>query len=156
MKKVLRIVAVVVALLLAGAQFVRPSRLNPPVAEGSALEHHVTVTPEAGAVLERACMDCHSNRTVWPWYSNVAPVSWFVADHVNHGRSHLNFSDWSRYDARESAEMLEQVCREAKSGQMPLDSYVMLHPDAKLTTEDVRTLCDWAAREGGRLAARGR
>lgn len=156
LKKVLRIVAVVVAVLFAGVQFVRPERTNPPAGEGRSLAEHVAVPAEVGAVLDRACMDCHSNKTRWPWYSEVAPVSWFVADHVNHGRHDLNFSDWSRYDAGESAEMLEQICHEVKTGQMPLDSYVMLHPKAKLTPADVKTLCDWSSAEGARLTAGAR
>lgn len=154
LKKILRVVAIVVALLFAGVQFVRPAKVNPPVEPGRALENHVTVTTEVAAVLSRACMDCHSNQTRWPWYSNVAPASWFVVDHVNHGRSHLNFSDWARWSPSESAEMLEQVCREVKRGQMPLESYVMLHPDAKLTPADVKTLCDWSNAEADRLTAR--
>lgn len=143
MLKILKVAAIVCALLLGAAQFVRPERKNPPEAPGRSLEHHVAVPSEVAEVLARSCDDCHSNRTEWPWYSHVAPVSWFVADHVNHGRRHLNFSDWSRYDARESADLLRHICREARSGSMPLDSYTLLHPRARLTPRDVRTLCDW-------------
>ena len=60
-------------------------------------------------ILDRACRDCHSNETRWPWYSNVAPVSWFVIDHVNHGRSHFNYSAWARYSAREKVELLKAM-----------------------------------------------
>lgn len=144
MLKALKLAAVVLALVLMAAQFVRPSRTNPPEAPGHALEHHVAVPAEVGEVLARACADCHSHRTVWPWYSHVAPASWLVADHVNHGRRHLNFSDWARYDARESADLLRQVCRTTRAGSMPLDSYVLLHPRARLTPSDVQTLCAWA------------
>lgn len=154
MKKVLRVAASALAILFAGVQFVRPERHNPPVEAGRSLESHVAVPAEVGSVLERACMDCHSNRTRWPWYSNVAPASWFVADHVSEGRSELNFSDWARYDPSEMGEVLEQVCREVKGGAMPLASYVVLHPEAKLSDADVRTLCDWSRVEGERLAAR--
>jgi len=150
MLKILKGVAVSLALLLAASQFVRPARTNPPEEPGRALEQHVAVPPEVAEVLGRACADCHSHRTEWPWYSNVAPVSWFVIDHVNHGRRHLNFSDWARYEPRESADLLSHICHEARVGTMPLDSYTLLHPRARLTPRDVQTLCDWAERNRGR------
>ena len=146
MKKTLQLIAVAVATFFVGAQFVRPDRTNPPVDAGQTLESRVEVTPEVAAILDRACSDCHSNETRWPWYSNVAPASWFVADHVNHGRHHLNFSTWGNYTARESEEMLEQICSEVKRGMMPLKSYIWLHPDAKLSEADAKTICDWTAR----------
>jgi hypothetical protein len=111
------------------------------------------MTPEVAGLLERSCDDCHSNRTDWPWYSRVAPASWFVVDHVNHGRQHLNFSDWARYDDHEAGEMLEQICIEAKKGAMPLDSYTLLHGDAKLSPADIKTLCDWTNGERQRIAS---
>lgn len=142
MVKTLKVAAVCLALAFAAVQFVRPARTNPAEVPGRALEHRVEVPPEVAEVLGRACADCHSNRTTWPWYSQVAPASWFVADHVEQGRRHLNFSDWP-YDARESADVLRQVCRTARAGTMPLDSYVLLHPRARLTPRDVEALCDW-------------
>jgi hypothetical protein len=152
--KTLKAAAVVFALLLGGAQFVRPSRTNPSEVPGRSLEQHVAVPAAVAEVLARSCADCHSNRTDWPWYSRVAPASWFVADHVNDGRRHLNFSDWARYDARESADMLRHICHEARVGSMPLDSYTLLHPRARLTPRDVQTLCDWTNTQQGRLTQR--
>jgi hypothetical protein len=104
-------------------------------------------------VLERSCMDCHSNRTDWPWYSNVAPASWFVTDHVNHGRRHLNFSEWDAYDRRRADGLLKEICRTARSGFMPLDSYTLVHRGARLTPADVKTLCEWTGEEQRRLAS---
>lgn len=142
---------VAAAALLFAAQFVRPARTNPPVAASREMAAHVRVTPQVGAILERSCNDCHSNRTAWPWYSRVAPVSWFVVEHVNEGRRDLNFSEWPR---RESPELLKMICHEVKTGFMPLDSYTLLHADARLSPADVRTLCDWAAAESERLDER--
>lgn len=144
MRKALKLAAVALALIFAAAQFVRPARTNPPVEPGRALEEHVAVPPEVAEVLERACADCHTNRTSWPWYSRVAPASWFVADHVEQGRRELNFSDWARYTPRESADVLRRVCHLARVGRMPLDSYTLLHPRARLSPRDIQTLCDWA------------
>lgn len=126
------------------AQFIRPARTNPGSDQSLALESHVQVEPKVAAILDRSCADCHSNKTRWPWYAHVAPVSWFVIDHVNHGRSHLNLSEWGNYDASEQKDLLGEICKEVKSGSMPLSSYTPLHPGSKLSGDDVKTICDWS------------
>jgi hypothetical protein len=151
--KFLKVAAAFLLTLFAGVQFVRPARVNPPVVAGLTLEERASVTPEVAGVLKRSCMDCHSNGTNWPWYSNVAPVSWFVIDHVNHGRRHLNFSEWGEYDHRKTEYLLKDICKTAKSGFMPLDSYTLIHRGARLTPADVKDLCDWSGAEQRRLAS---
>jgi hypothetical protein len=151
--KILKFAVILLALVFAGVQFVRPTRSNPPEVAGRGVESHARLTPEAESVLRRSCMDCHSNRTDWPWYSHVAPASWLVVDHVNHGRSHLNFSDWARYDREEAGGILKSICKEAQGGTMPMPSYTLLHRDAQLSGEDVKALCDWARAESERLAS---
>ncbi|HKO96686.1 MAG TPA: heme-binding domain-containing protein [Pyrinomonadaceae bacterium] len=153
-KRILKWVAVGIACLVVAIQFAGPARSNPVAVESQVVETHLQVTPQVTAILNRSCNDCHSNKTRWPWYSKVAPVSWFVIDHVNHGRSHLNFSEWGRYDRLEAGEMLGSICKEVKSGAMPLSSYTPLHPGSKLAAEDVKLLCDWANAERSRLAAK--
>ena len=147
MIKVLKATSVLLVLIFAGAQFVRPERVNPPAAAGQSLEEQERVPDEVAVVLKRSCMDCHSNRTDWPWYSNVAPVSWFVTDHVKHGRRYLNFSRWGAYDRRDRIDHLNAICKTVKSGVMPLDSYTLIHRSAQLTPADVKTLCAWAGEE---------
>jgi hypothetical protein len=105
------------------------------------------------SIFARSCNDCHSNKTVWPWYTNVAPVSWFVIDHVNQGRSLMNLSEWGRNDRRWQGKKLQQMCDEVTDGGMPLSSYTPLHPGSKLSPDDVKTLCDWTEAERARLAA---
>jgi hypothetical protein len=153
MKKLLKVVIVALSLAFVSAQFMRPSRVNPPVVAGHSIEEQSALTPQVSEVLNRSCMDCHSNRTDWPWYSNVAPVSWFVIDHVNHGRSHLNFSEWMSYDRAQVEARLKGICALSKGGAMPLDSYTLIHRGARLSPEDVKTLCDWAGAEHRRLAS---
>jgi cytochrome c551/c552 len=150
----MRWLLVVLACLFVVAQFSRPARTNPEVNQSMTLQAHMQVGPQIAAIIDRSCADCHSNKTRWPWYSNVAPVSWFVIDHVNEGRRHLNFSDWGRLNQREAEGMLNQICKEVKSGSMPLTSYTPMHPGSKLSTEDVKTLCDWTGAERTRIAAR--
>ena len=136
-------------LLLIGAvvfvvvQFIRPAKTNPVMDQSLALESHLQVDPKVAAILDRSCADCHSNKTRWPWYSNVAPVSWFVIDHVNEGRGNLNFSEWGTYDADQRRDLLHDICAEVKQGSMPLSSYTPLHPGSALTGDDIRTICEW-------------
>src|ERR1044071_9091520 len=110
-RKILKWTAVVLAALFGALQFVRPARTNPPVDESRTIAAHLSVTPEVAAILDRSCNDCHSNVTRWPWYSNVAPVSWFVVDHVNVGRSEMNFSDWAQYPTRQQGGLLKEICK---------------------------------------------
>src|ERR687887_554013 len=114
MRKALKIFSTVFLLLFAVAQFVRPARTNPPVIAGHSLEENVVVTQEAAAVLGRSCADCHSNKTAWPWYSNVAPVSWFVVNDVNEGRHNLNLSEWGKLDRDRQDRKLRQICDEVQ------------------------------------------
>ena len=149
--KVLRWLLLIGVGLLAIAQFIRPAKTNPPIDPALALEAHMQPDAKLTALLERSCNDCHSNKTRWPWYTNVAPVSWFVIDHVNHGRSHMNFSEWGSYDRQRKSQLLNQSCDEVKGGAMPLSSYTPLHPGSKPTPQDLSVICEWASREVQRL-----
>lgn len=92
-------------------------------------------SPQTRALAKRACFNCHSNETTWPWYSNVAPVSWLVQNDVNGGRHHLNFSEWDKPQrhAHDAAEEIE-------NGDMPIWFYVPMHPEAKLTPQEKSAL----------------
>jgi hypothetical protein len=151
-RKLLRWIVLVLAGLFVVMQLIRPARTNPPVDESRTISAHTQLTPEAAAILNRSCNDCHSNQTRWPWYTNVAPVSWFVINHVNDGRRDLNFSDWAQYSRREQEGLLRQICREVKSSMMPLNSYLRVHGDAKLSSDDVKALCDWTNAESQQLS----
>lgn len=134
-------------------QLKRPARTNPAVDQSQTIEAHTQTTPQVKDILDRSCRDCHSNNTEWPWYTNVAPVSWFVIDHVNEGRHRLNLSEWARLD--QPGKKLRQICDEVEDGAMPLSSYLPLHPKAKLSEQDKKTLCDWTAAERQRLTSAG-
>ena len=143
------VIAVVVVFVL--LQFKRPARSNPPVDESQTIFARTQVTPQVNAIFDRSCRDCHSHKTVWPWYTNVAPISWFIVDHVDHGRSHLNFSEWGKLDKDRQDKNLREVCDEVTAGNMPLSSYTPLHPGSTLSAEDIKTLCDWTSAERERL-----
>jgi hypothetical protein len=152
--RILRWVVIVGAACFLVAQFFGPAKTNPVRDPSQSIESRLQLTPPVAAILDRSCNDCHSNKTRWPWYSNVAPVSWFVIDHVDQGRMHLNFSEWQLYNSREVDGLLQGICQEVKAGAMPLTSYTPLHPGAKLSPEDVKILCDWTTTEQARVAGR--
>ena len=151
--RVFRWVLVLAICCLVIAQFFGPAKSNPATDATQSIDSRLQVTLQVAAIFDRSCNDCHSNKTRWPWYSNVAPVSWFVIDHVNEGRENLNFSEWGRYTRRDNDGLLKQICREVKAGVMPLSSYTPLHPGSTLSADDVKTLCDWTDAERARIAA---
>jgi len=133
-------------------QLKRPARTNPAVDESQALEAHVQMSPQVKDILERSCRDCHSNKTEWPWYTNVAPVSWWITDHVDQGRKDMNLSEWGKLDKDRQDKKLRQICDEVEDGAMPLSSYLPMHPKANLSEQDKKTLCEWTAAERERLS----
>jgi hypothetical protein len=104
-----------------------------------------TAHPPASVVatLDRACGDCHTNDTRWPWYANVAPISWWIIDHVNEGRRRLSFSNWGDSDTPRRLKELDEICRRVERNNMPLESYLLMHRDAELSDQDRQAICDW-------------
>lgn len=130
----LRTVGAAAGLLLLAIQLVPVSRANPPVTA------RFEVDPTVDAALRRACYDCHSNETRWPWYSHVAPMSWLVAYDVEEGREHLNFSTLGAESAKRQRHVLAEACEEAQEGEMAPWFYVALHPEAELTATELAAL----------------
>lgn len=138
MRRILKWAGVTLAAIFVLIQFVPVDRTNPPV------EGEVPAPPEVREVLQRACYDCHSNETNWPWYSRVAPVSWLVARDVHEGREHLNFSTWNRLSTRDQVEAMRESWEEVEEGEMPLWFYLPPHPEARLSDRDRELLRNWA------------
>ncbi|HHY85673.1 MAG TPA: heme-binding domain-containing protein [Verrucomicrobia bacterium] len=136
----------------AAALLINPTLSNPPVAPGSDFMAAHTPPPEIAEMIRNSCYDCHSHETRWPWYSRVAPVSWWLVDHVNDGREELNFSNWPRDDARRAAKMLRGIRDEVEYGTMPLPSYTWGHPKARLTQAQREQLAAWADEEASRIS----
>ncbi len=143
MTKWIKRVLLSAAVLFVVAQVVRPEHTNPPSNPNEHITAKLAVHPEVAATLQRACSDCHSNNTVWPWYSNVAPASWLVANDVKEGRNELNFSLWGKYSSEEQQELLGKMCKEVKEGEMPDSLYTLAHPKARLSSGDRQALCSW-------------
>jgi len=135
---------VIAALIVAfvAIQLVPVDRPNPPV------ETEVPATPEVRSILRRACYDCHSNETVWPWYSRIAPVSWMVARDVRLGREELNLSTWNQYTTKQQLKKLKESWDEVAEGEMPPWFYLPPHPDARLSEADRTALRAWSQSVG--------
>ena len=145
MSRRLKQAVVVFFIVFAAAQLVRPDRSNPATDVSRTIAAHVGTTNGLAAVLDRSCRDCHSNATVWPWYTQIAPVSLLMAYGVTEGRKAVNFSEWAAYSPELQRAMLIASCRDASTGRMP-GAYAQLHPETRLSTQDVETICA-AARE---------
>jgi len=130
-----------VVVLLVGMQFVQPDRTNPPANASASFAVVAKAAPEVAVILQRACADCHSHETTWPWYSRVSPVSWLVANDVKEGRARLNLSEWNLLGPEASMLKLKAACKEVKAGEMPLWQYKLMHPEARLSPADIEKLC---------------
>ncbi|HEX6097983.1 MAG TPA: heme-binding domain-containing protein [Thermoanaerobaculia bacterium] len=147
MKTLFKYILSSLALIFVAAQFVRPSFSNPPVNPA----HELRAPAQVQSILDRSCNDCHSNRTKYPWYSQITPVSWWLKDHIDEGRGELNLSEFGTYEPKKAAHKLEEVCEMVEKGEMPLREYVWGHPSAKLSEADRQTLCGWAKAERARI-----
>lgn len=138
-----------VVILLVLIQFIPVDRTNPEVETKKTIFAKETVPPSIKTVFGRSCGDCHSDQTVWPWYSYVAPVSWMIANDVHSARKHVNFSEWGNYDAKQREEALENICEQVQQNQMPEKSYLLIHRDARLKDTEKEAICRWteAARQ---------
>lgn len=134
-------VAVLIIALVA-IQLVPVDRTNPPV------ETEIPATAEVRSILRRACYDCHSNETVWPWYSRIAPIAWLVAHDVHEGRRELNLSTWNRYTTKQQLKKLKESWDEVAEGEMPPWLYLPPHPDARLSADDRAALRAWSQSVG--------
>jgi|WetSurMetagenome_2_1015567.scaffolds.fasta_scaffold368725_2 hypothetical protein len=146
MKKSLKYSGIALLVTAVGIQFVRPEMANPPEAPANTLEATLAVPANVQEILGRSCMDCHSHRTRWPWYSNVAPASWLVASDVEDARQNLNFSEWGTYKTKRKIARLEMIASEVDEDGMPPSQYLLLHRDAHLTETDKVVLVQWAER----------
>lgn len=125
-------VALVLIVLFILIQFFQIEKVNPPVNSGMDFLK-IKNTPEAMArQIRSSCYDCHSNETVYPWYANIQPFGWFLKDHIDEGRRKLNFSTFATYEPKRQAHKLYEAYEMVDHGEMPLESYLLMHGDAKL------------------------
>lgn len=140
MKKILLILLI----LFLAIQFVRPSRNLSSSSQPNALHNKYDVEPAVKTILAKACWDCHSNNTRYPWYSHIQPVAWWLADHVKDGKRHFNYDEFLTYDVSDQDHSMEEVVETVKGKSMPIRSYTWGHSDARLTDEERSRLTTWA------------
>ena len=139
--------------LLAGASaFVHPFGAVRTSSAGQLLAG-ADADPEVVRILEKSCQNCHSERTGWPWYSYVAPMSWMIENDVQRGRSHLNLSRWDEYDAQKQHELLAELAAVVRNRRMPLPRYLLLHPGAKPSPVEFDRIYQWTRTERRRLTS---
>lgn len=150
-KKILKILAILIVTAFIVIQFFRIDKSAPAIVPGETLEAAVSVPPDISLILGRSCADCHSYSTIYPWYVNIQPVAWFMKNHIDDGRRHLNLSIFNTYAPKKKAKKLEEICEQVQSKEMPLPSYLWIHYDAALQESEIKALCDWADQERARI-----
>jgi len=141
--KFLRILFILLVATFIVLQFFGIERGNPEFDQKADFISIEKPPAEVEKMIKAACYDCHSNETIWPWYSYIAPASWIIEEHVIDGRDNLNLNDWGDYELEDRAYIIEEMIEEIEDGEMPLPGYDILHPDAKLTDDQKEALYKW-------------
>ena len=151
MKRALKIIILVLTVGFIILQFFQIDRTNTTVVQAEMINSVVDVPADIQMILGRACNDCHTNTTRYPWYSYVQPAGWFLKSHIDDGKRELNFSTFALYDANRREKKLEEICDQVTSGEMPLPSYLWIHREAVLTESERTAICDWTKTAAERL-----
>ena len=143
MKRILRWVVMLAAAGLVVLQFMRPSRNIPPADPSADFIAQYRPPGEIVNILRAGCYDCHSNETRYPWYAEIQPVGWWLNDHIEDAKGELNFSEWGSYRVRRRFRKLEEMITQVEKSEMPLPSYLWMHADAQLSSEQKRLFLEW-------------
>jgi hypothetical protein len=143
----------VLLILFIAIQFIRPARNESTELSKNDITNFYNVPANVTGILNESCNDCHTNNTVYPWYTNIQPVGWWLQNHVNEGKRELNFSEFGAYTPRKQDHKLEELIEMVGNDAMPLNSYLWIHRSAKLSTDDKKLLIDWAKKLRAEIAA---
>lgn len=135
-------IGVALLILLVVIQFVRPEK-NKSGENSKDISTIFPVPENVSSILQRSCADCHSNQTVYPWYSEIQPVAWWLNDHIGEGKRELNLNAFANYPAAVQKKKMEECMEQIKDDEMPLSSYTFIHTDAVLSDQDKQTINDW-------------
>ncbi len=144
LKKVLKWTFITLAIGLVAVQFIRPERNISPEANSNDILAAYGAPGNISQILHKACYDCHSNNTNYPWYTIIQPVGLWMADHVDEGKEELNFSEFATFKTKRKLHKLKEVVEQVEEGEMPLSSYTWMHKEAILTPQEKQELIDWA------------
>jgi len=142
MKKLIRIVLILLLVVLVVIQFIRPDKNNEGYDSVVEFENETKPSVQVASLLKENCYDCHSNQTQYPWYAEIAPISYFLADHIKEGKEELNISNWRTYSLKKKDHKLEELIEKIEEKEMPLESYTLIHGD--LEEHDRTLLIQWA------------
>ena len=144
--KILKKIALALLVTFVLMQFYRPKKNTVQGNHTSIFLEETNPPKNVKTILQQTCYDCHSNNTEYPWYNNVAPVSYWLANHIKHGKGHLNFSEWKGYTVKKKDHKLEEVIEMLQEDEMPLKEYTWTHEEARLTQEERDAVIAWAKR----------
>ena len=139
LKKILYVLIAALVII----QFIRPKQNVSAGPFPNDISTKFAVNDNVASILKQSCYDCHSNNTVYPWYANVQPVTWWLQDHVNEGKKELNFSEFATYTPKRQRKKFTEIMDEVKEGKMPLESYTYIHKKSILTAEQKEALYKW-------------
>ncbi len=130
--------------VLIGIQFIPTKKNQTSIVSANSIERKYNTPENVQAILKKACFDCHSNNTVYPWYSHIQPIGFWLNNHINEGKEELNFSEFNSYENKKARKKMEKVISSQEKGWMPLSSYTLIHKDATLTSTEKTIIIDWA------------
>jgi Haem-binding domain len=133
-------------------QFIRPTKNNNTTATADDMNVLYPIPDSVHKILDKACFDCHSNNTRYPWYFSIQPVAWWMNDHINEGKGELNFSEFGKRTLARQAKKLKKLAKEVQDGGMPLESYSWIHKEAVLTENEKKMVVNWANALSERIA----
>ena len=136
-------VVISVIVILIAIQFIAIDKTLPEREPGSDFFEQHTASPEVLNAFKSACYDCHSAETVYPWYTRIQPLGWWIAGHIKGGRQKLNLSAWATYDEERKQHKIEEMAEEIENKSMPLTSYLIGHSDARISEEQRKIMADW-------------
>ena len=143
LKKILKRAFQILLLAFIVIQFFRPEKNKAESISNNDIGKLYAVPRDVQTILKTSCYDCHSNNTVYPWYAEVQPAAWWLNSHITDGKKDLNFSEFASYSIRRQYRKLEEIDELVKENEMPLDSYLWIHKDAKLSEQQKITIANW-------------
>ncbi|MDC1464241.1 heme-binding domain-containing protein [Polaribacter sp.] len=141
--KILKKIIILVAIVLVISQFFSPDKNNGDIATVAAFIVETNPPEEVKNILETTCFDCHSAKTTYPWYNAITPVNYWLDEHIQDGKKHLNFSKWNTYSLKKKEHKMDELHEEVEAGEMPLNSYTWTHSEANLSPAQIAAVVAW-------------
>ncbi len=142
--KLIKKILLALLIVLIIAQFFGPEKNDGDYALMEPFLTETNPSPEVEGILKESCFDCHSSVTRYPWYNNITPVNYWLADHIDHGKGHFDMSKWNAYSVKKKDHKLDELIEMVEIKEMPLNSYTWTHTEAKLTDAQIKVIIDWA------------